>query len=161
MPGKRASFGPQMTRRVKLKVREGQLVHFRRKARDSRFEILAYLVGEVVSPDLTVIDSIEYAPEYADQTKSMVSWYVRDYETVKQRAEERGKRIIGFIHSHPQWDSVMSADDYNVCIANGYRVCGIVSTHGRSTRVRFWVMDSPLPCRIIHAEKKAAPNAYQ
>lgn len=139
----------------RVKVRKGQLDRFRRIARDSRLEVQAYLIGEVATPKLTVIDSIEYAPEYAHQTASAVSWYVRDYERVKQRAEERGKRIVGFIHSHPQWDAVMSSADYNVCVAERYRVCGIVSTQRRSTRVRFWVMDSSLPCEVVYAKKKA------
>lgn len=139
-----------------VRIRKGQLDRFRRVARDSRLEVLAFLIGEVVSPQLTVIDSIEYAPEYGYQTRTSVSWYVRDYERVKHRAEERGKRIVGFIHSHPRWDAVMSAADYRFCQAHDYRVCGIVSTHRRKTRARFWVMDSALPCEVVYAKKKAA-----
>lgn len=145
----------------RVKVRKGQLDRFRRIARDSRLEVQAFLIGEVINPQLTVIDSIEYAPEYAYQTKTSVSWYVRDYERVKQRAEERGKRIVGFIHSHPRWDAVMSTADYKFCQVHGYRVCGIVSTYRRATRVRFWVMNSSLPCEVVYAKKKAASICAQ
>lgn len=124
-------------------------------------EVQAFLIGDAINPQLTVIDSVEYAPEYAYQTKTSVSWYVRDYELVKRRAEGRGKRIVGFIHSHPRWDAVMSTADHKFCLAHGYRVCGIVSTHKRATRVRFWVMDSSLPCEVAYAKKKATSVGHQ
>lgn len=123
-------------------------------ARDSKVEIQAYLIGEVVSPQLAVIDSFEYTQNYGTQTKSSVAWYTSEYERVRLKAEERGRRIIGFIHSHPEWDSVMSEADFDVCIRDGFRLCGTVSTNGRKTRVRFWVTDSPIPCKWVYAKTK-------
>lgn len=145
-----------------VRLSKSQLDHFRELARDSPVEILAYLIGDIVSPELIDIDSFEYTKEYGTQTKGEVSWYVHEYERVKQKAEKRGRRIIGFIHSHPQWDSVMSADDYRVSIVEGFRICGIVSTMGRKTRVRFWLTDSPLPCKreyVTKTKRKALRGA--
>lgn len=136
-----------MQRKV-VKVSEGQLRHFRSLARDSDLEIMAYLIGEVVDGDTVEIDSFEYTKEYGIQRTNAVSWYEHEYERVKQKAEKRGRRIIGYIHSHPNWDTVMSTDDLEHCVMNGLRICGIVSTNSRKTIVRFWVTDSPLPCKI-------------
>ena len=138
----------------KVKLVKNHLDVFRRMARKSPLEIQAYLVGEVVSPSLTVIDRFAYTSEYGTQTRGKVAWYRADYDRVQREAEERGRRIVGQIHSHPNWDAVMSSDDFNVCIAGGLRICGIVSTDGRKTRARFWVMDSPVPCDIVYAKKK-------
>lgn len=140
----------------KVRLSKGQLVHFRRKARSTSNEILAYLVGDVVSPTLTIIDSLAYTREYATSTPEMVCWYQADYEAVKKKAEERGRRIVGFIHSHPYPDAsiVMSPDDYKVCIQEGFRLCGICTTdEKRKTEVKFWVTDSPLPCEVEYIVK--------
>lgn len=138
--------------RSKVRLSKGQLDHFRKLARDSSVEILAYIIGDVVSPNLSVIDSLQYTKEYGTQEKGEVCWFTHEYERVKKKAEERGRRIIGYIHSHPQWDSVMSEHDHLACIIDGFRLCGIVSTNGRKTRVRFWVVDSALPCEIVYGK---------
>jgi len=130
-----------------VKLKKGQLCYFRKLARDSKEEILAYLVGEVLSPTTATIDSFEYTTNYAHQSESSVAWYQADYEKVKEKAEASGKRIIGFVHSHPQWDSVMSEADYKICISEGYRVCGIVSTYDNKTRARFWGTDHVVPLK--------------
>jgi len=133
-----------------VKLRKGQLCYFRKLARNSHYEILAYLVGEVVSPTLTVIDSFEYTDAYASQSENSVSWYQDDYDRVKKKAESSGKRIVGFIHSHPQWDSVMSGVDHSICISEGYRICGIVSVYGNKTRARFWGTETPVTFRQVY-----------
>ena len=133
-----------------VKLKRSQLSYFRKLARESKYEILAYLVGEVVSPTLTVIDSLEYTNTYAKQSENSVSWYQADYDRVKERAEAGNKRIVGFIHSHPQWDAVMSEADYNICISEGFRVCGIVSVHGNKTRARFWGTDTAIPFKQVY-----------
>lgn len=144
----------------KVKLRKGQLDGFRRKARKSSLEIQAYLVGEVVSPTLTVVESFAYTSEYGIQTRQQAAWYRRDYEEVKREAERRGRRIVGSIHSHPNLcDAVLSPEDYESCIAEGHRICGIVSTdHGR-TVVRFWVVDCALPADIVYEKNKTAPGS--
>lgn len=141
-----------MRNRVKLK--KSQLDYFRKLARQTPNEIQAFLVGDVVSPTLTVVDSFEYPPTYAKSNNWEVSWWVADYNEMQKKAEDRGKRVVGFIHSHPEWDAVLSPADYDFMIANGYRVCGICSTQGRKTRPRFWVMDTALSCVIEYAKRK-------
>lgn len=143
----------------KVKLAKTQLARFRNLARRSELEIQAYLVGEVVSSHLTVVDSFVYPPEYGLQTKNQAAWFRKDYENVRKQAEERGRRVIGSIHSHPEMgDAVLSPGDYESCIAEGHRVCGIVSTDGSATHVRFWVMDCALPAEMVYAAKKAAPK---
>jgi proteasome lid subunit RPN8/RPN11 len=146
----------------KVKLKKSQMDYFRRMARDSPLEIQAFLIGEVVSPNLTVIDYFAYPPKYAMQKSNTCAWFVADYEKVKKEAEERGRRVVGFMHSHPQWDAVLSPQDYDICISDMHRVCGICSTEDRRTRVRFWVMDSALPCEITYekntrAQEKSKP----
>ena len=131
----------------KVQLTKNHLDVFRRMARESPLEIQAYLIGEVVSPTLVVIDHFEYTTEYGIQEKNKVAWYRSEHDRVRREAEERGRRIVGNIHSHPNWDAVMSPEDFNACIADGMRICGIVSTDKRNTRPRFWVMDSPVPDR--------------
>src|SRR5581483_1739915 len=118
-------------------------------------EIHAYLVGEVVSPSLTVVDEFIYPKEYHTQKYNEVRWYAEDYERAKEKAESKGKRIVGDIHSHPNWDAVMSLTDYRSHIEEGFRICGVCSTMGRKTRVRFWVAESALPCKLEYSTKKA------
>lgn len=143
----------------KVKLQKSQLDRFRKLARESSLEIQAYLVGEVVKPNLTIIDSFAYTSEYGLQTRDQAAWYRKDYERVRKEAEGRGRRIIGSIHSHPdKGDAVLSPGDYESCIAEGHRVCGIVSANAVSSRVRFWVMDCALPADIIYAKKKATPR---
>lgn len=139
-----------------VKLKKSHLDYFRKQARNSKYEIQAYLIGEVVSPNLTVIDSFEYTDEYAKQTTCSVAWYRASYDEVQKKAEKRGRRIVGHIHSHPNWDAVLSSSDYKSCIAEGHRICGIVSTDGPKTRVRFWLMDCALPAEIVYAKGKAA-----
>lgn len=143
-------------KRKEVRVSEAQLSYFRKLARDTDMEIMAYLIGDVVSSEVVEIDSFEYTKKYATQKTNEVSWYTAEYERVKKKAEERGRRIVGYIHSHPNWDTVMSPEDLHMCIVEGLRVCGIVSTNSstRKTFVRFWVTDSPLPCKRVERDAK-------
>lgn len=140
----------------KVRLKKGALAHFRKLARNSPNEILAYMIGTVVSPNLIVVDEFAYTKKYHTSTPEQVCWMYDDKQKVARRAEERGKVIVGFIHSHPNWDAVLSPDDYNACITDMFRVCGIVSTENKKTRVRFWYMDSALPCEIIYEKNKGA-----
>ena len=102
----------------------------------------------MISPSLTVIESFAYPKQYHTQTETEVAWLVEEHQAVERSAEERGKRIVGEIHSHPEWDAVMSKDDYRSHIEEGRRICGICSIMGRKTRVRFWVAESALPVTL-------------
>lgn len=142
---------------IKVRLSKGQLDYFRRKARSTSNEILAYLIGDVASTTLTVIDSFEYTKIYATSTPEEVSWFTADYEKVKKKAEERGRRVVGFIHSHPYPDAsvVMSSDDYKICIKEMFRLCGVCATDAKGrTEVKFWVMDSAVPCKREYDKNK-------
>lgn len=138
-----------------VRLNKHQLDWFRARSRQTRNEIQAFLVGEVVSPNLTVISSIEYPPAYAVSTPHNVQCYAMDIEKIQQDAIKSGNRIVGMIHNHPEWDAVLSPSDYELMLYYGYRVCGIVSTQGRKTRPRFWVMDTALPCVVEYAKEKS------
>lgn len=142
---------------IKVRLSKGQIDYFRKLSRKSLNEIQAFLIGEVVSPNLIVIDEFVYPKKYAVQKPNTCGWYLDEYQEVKAKAEERGRRVVGFIHSHPEWDAVLSPADYKICITDMHRVCGIVSTYSGKTRVRFWVMDSALPCEIVYAKNPRAP----
>lgn len=141
----------------KVKVKKSQLDYFRKLARTSApLEIQAYLIGEVISPELTVVESFAYPMQYHTQTTGKVRWYTTEFEELKRSAEERGKRIVGDIHSHPQWDAVLSPSDYKAHIEECQRISGLCSVYGKKTRVRFWIAESALPCQIVYADKGSA-----
>jgi proteasome lid subunit RPN8/RPN11 len=153
VPRKVAISGANIMK-TEVRLKRGALSHFRKLARNSPNELMALLIGEVVNAKLTVVDSFEYAKEYAESSPSRVVWYQSELERVQKKAEARGRCVVGLIHSHPEWDAVMSSADSEVLLYYGYRVCGIVSIHDRKTRTRFWVSDSSLPCEIKYAKAK-------
>lgn len=132
----------------KVRVDKGKLNYFRRKARETNLEIQAYLIGKVVSPELTIIEKFIYPKQYAEQTANNVCWYLQDYNEVKKEAEEKGLRIVGDIHSHPNWFPVLSECDHRNHLADGQRITGICSTMQGRTKVYFWLAESSLPCKI-------------
>ena len=131
-----------------VRVKKTQLDYFRAQARENQKEIQAMLVGAVITPDLIVIHNFAYPKEYADQTYSCVSWYADEYNKVAAEATKKNLRILGTIHTHPNWDAVLSPDDHKGHVQEGYRISGICSTQGRKTRVRFWLAESCLPVNI-------------
>jgi proteasome lid subunit RPN8/RPN11 len=138
----------------KVRVDKNALNYFRKVARESSpLEIQAYLIGHVVSPELTIINEIKYTREYADQTTEMVRWWMKDFKEIQKDAEERGLRVVGDIHSHPNWDSVLSPQDYKSMIESGFRLCGICSVMNGKTRVRFWIPESSLTCEIEYVKR--------
>jgi len=134
----------------KIKIKKSILDGFRKRARNTDLEIQGYLIGSIKAIDTIVIDSIEYPTEYCRQTSSRVVWYAEEVELVKKKAEQLDRVVIADLHSHPQWDAVMSRIDYEGCVKENFPICGICSVYGNKTRVRFWNMTSPLPCEIIY-----------
>jgi len=101
---------------MQVKVKKSQADYFRRlalkEARATGKEIQAYLIGRVVSPNLTVIDEFRYTKEYGSQTTGEVCWYKADVDELIAEATAAGQRVLGDCHSHPNWDAVLSPDDY-------------------------------------------------
>lgn len=131
----------------KVRLKKTQLNYFRKLARDSKKEILALLIGEVISPELTRVDYFWY-PEYAKQTTTCVQADAESFAHLKTKAESKNLRVIGTIHSHGDWVPIMSASDHYGHVADGDRISGIVGTQGRKTRAYFWVAESALPVKI-------------
>jgi hypothetical protein len=50
-------------------LRKSQLDYFRSKARETNLEIQAYLIGEVISPELTVVEAFAY-PRHRTRNKN-------------------------------------------------------------------------------------------
>jgi proteasome lid subunit RPN8/RPN11 len=134
----------------KVKVKKTALERFRKLARESKVEIQAYLLGNIVSPNLVVVTDFVYPKEYKAQTKTGVCWTGEEFSALKMRADFEGKNIVGDIHSHPNWFPIKSEPDHTAQIADQLRVCGICSVYGKKTYVRFWLAESSLPMEIIY-----------
>ena len=135
----------------KVKVSRWALNHFRKKAREAYpLEIQAYLLGKVVNIDEVEITKFIYTKDYALQTNGSVCWYQDELDKVRQEAISTEQVLIGDIHSHPAWDSVMSPSDQISAVVENLAICGIVSVNNNRTRIRFWTPNSALPCKIIY-----------
>lgn len=138
--------------RVTVTLKKGALDYFRRLARNSKLEIQAYLVGKVVTPTLVVVDSFEYTKDYGTQTETTIAWTTPEYDRVVKDADHRAMKVVGDIHSHPQDEAVLSGADHSALVVDGFRISGICATSGRKTRVKFWVAESSLPCKVKYAK---------
>jgi proteasome lid subunit RPN8/RPN11 len=135
----------------KVKVKRGALNHFRKKARDVfPLELHAYLLGNVISVNTIEITDFCYPESYYIQTGNNVQWSAEEYAALKEKAAANNKVIIGDIHSHPNYEPIMSPQDYKAAILDSLSVCAICSVYGRKTRVKFWTPQSSLPCDIIY-----------
>jgi proteasome lid subunit RPN8/RPN11 len=136
----------------RVRVSKNQLDHFRRKAREAApLEIEAFLTGRVVSLDEIEIINFHYPKSYKIQTAQHVQWNTDDMDILKDKANTNNLRILGSIHSHPNWDAVMSPADYRAYVTDQLITCGICSVNRKRTRVRFWTPTSALPCKIIYS----------
>lgn len=133
----------------RVRIKKGALNYFRKLARNGApKEIQAYLIGNILSIDKVEVTEFAYTKNYHTQTNNSVCWYDEEYITLKAKVEAKGLRVIGDIHSHPNYDAVMSKIDYEGAVTQGLSVCGIVSVNNRKTLVRFWTIASALPCKI-------------
>ncbi len=135
----------------KVRVSKAALNHFRKKAREGfPLEIQAYLLGRIISIDEIEITKFIYTKNYAIQTTGSVCWYQEDLDKVRQQSIDTDQLVVGDIHSHPNWDAVMSPADQSSAVVEGFSICGIVSVNNNRTRARFWTPSSALPCKIIY-----------
>ena len=133
---------------MKVSIRKNQLDYFRKKARATPLEIYACLVGKMVGSTVKVV-RVEY-PELALQTPVSVAPTAVGYNDIRDRALEEDLRVVGTLHSHPNYLPVLSKDDFAGHLQDGDLVTGIVEVTNRKTRVAFWCVGSPLPCEIEH-----------
>ena len=126
------------------------LDYFRKLARDCPYEVQAYLIGEVRGPQANqfYVTTLVHPREYFKQTVDEIQPTATEYTRAKTIAFNENRRIIGDLHSHPNWDAVMSPADHKACLEDGLQICGIVSVRDRKTKVRFWQVNSALPCDI-------------
>ena len=135
----------------KIRVRRGALNHFRKLARETYpLEMQAFLAGKIISLDTVEITDFLYTNKYKLQTNNEVSWDDVEYYKVKEKVENEGKRILGDIHTHPDYDPLMSKTDYDSTVTQQFVICGIVSVRKGRTRVMFWTPTSSLHCEIIY-----------
>lgn len=136
----------------KVRVKKGALNHFRKLAREAYpLEIQAYLAGTITSLDTVEITDFLYTSKYKLQNNNEVAWDDDEFHKVKDKIENEGKRILGDIHTHPNWDAVLSETDYESSVTQQLVICGICSVDkGKKTRVRFWTPTSCLHCKIIY-----------
>ena len=134
---------------MKVRVSKTAAAYFRKLARDAHpKEVQAFLIGRVVSPNLTIVDEWRYPKKYKTQTPVEVEWDQGEYAALIDEMLVQGTRLVGDCHSHCEWDAVMSPCDYKGHVAEGFRVAGICSVIGRRTRLRFWIAESALPVEI-------------
>ncbi len=139
--------------RATVKLRKGQLEYFRRLARNSPKEIFAFLVGIIVSPGLVRVEQFVYS-EYKEQTTGSVTPTTKAQKEISHWVIDEGLQVVGSIHSHPEWDAVLSPTDHKSHISDGHRISGVVSIVNHKTRARFWLAESSLPCKIVYIEKE-------
>jgi proteasome lid subunit RPN8/RPN11 len=134
-----------------VRVSKNALDYFRRQARkNAPLEIQAYLAGNINTIDEVEVTDFYYTKVYHTQTNGSVAWNQEDFLRVKELAESQDKRIVGDIHSHPNWDAIMSKDDFDASVTQQLAICGICSVYDKKTRVRFWTPNSSLKCKIIY-----------
>jgi proteasome lid subunit RPN8/RPN11 len=133
----------------KVRVKKTQLDYFRRKSiKAFPKEIQVYLVGKIKNINEIEVEEFIYPKQYHTQTNNEVCWYSEDYKTIKDKAELKGKKIVGDCHSHPNYFPIMSGQDYKSAILDGLAICGICSIYNKHTNVFFWTPTSALPCII-------------
>lgn len=129
-----------------VRLHKNHLDLFRRKARDSKNEIYAFLVGRAVGKNVNVSYFAYPAIE-----ASAPAWVKVDPQTSFEIAEDavsEGLRVVGTIHSHPNCLPIMSATDLRGHIQDSEIVSGIVEVTNRRTRVAFWTHNTPLTCDL-------------
>jgi proteasome lid subunit RPN8/RPN11 len=129
-------------------IRRSQLDYFRRVARGSKKEILAFLAGTVDGAHVTV-KRFEY-PALRTQKVTEVDPEPASETAIKMAAHADGLQIVGTIHSHPNYWPVLSPTDHSDHIESGHRLSGVCSVMRGCTAVFFWVADSSLPVKVVY-----------
>jgi proteasome lid subunit RPN8/RPN11 len=135
----------------KVRIKKSALDYFRRQARNAYpKEIQAYLLGVITSVNEVRVTDVVYPYWYDTQTSEEVGWTADEFKQLKERAIAEHKMVVGDIHSHPNYDPVMSGQDYRAAILDSLLVCGICSVRKNKTKVIFWTPTSSLPCEVTY-----------
>lgn len=130
-----------------VRLHKSQLDYARRKARSTPNEIYGLLFGHLVNAQCAEIHKITY-PKLDTSTPNGVDINPASLEEHIEDAAEDGHKLIGGIHSHPNYIPVMSKTDH--CNHKEWEdtLSGIISIINRKTTVCFWTADSSLPAEI-------------
>jgi proteasome lid subunit RPN8/RPN11 len=135
---------------VIVRISRNELNTFRRRARATRKEIYAMLLGKFDRRKrMVTVKQIVY-PELAISTPEECAPDGDDYVRIKREARKQGLAVVGSLHSHPGAPAYMSQTDRDSHVAVGETVSGIVEICGGRTRVAFWCPDTPVPCRLSY-----------
>lgn len=134
-----------------IHIYKAHLDTFRRKARKTKKEIFALLIGTLDGDDIYV--------SYFDYTKidnsdtTSVTPDLSDVSLAYEMAEGAGMSRVGTIHSHPGAPAYMSPSDLRSHKEDGDLISGIVEVCGGKTRVAFWQDNTSVPC-YVHTYSK-------
>ncbi len=137
----------------KIKIKRGAEAYFRKQALHSSTEEMAYLIGEVVSPTLVRVDYWRYPDEFKIKDRGHVQATQPAEDRIKGWAETHKRMIVGTVHSHPDWEAVLSPDDHRGHIEQCHRISGVCAVRNNRTRVLYWVAESSLPCEVEYLSK--------
>lgn len=132
----------------KIKIKRGAELYFRKRARASNTEELAYLMGEVVSPTFVRVDYFRYPSGYKIKTHNNVQDSDASETEAKAWADKHKCRIVGTIHSHPDWEAILSPADHKGHIEECHKISAVCAVRNGRTRVLYWVAESSLPCAV-------------
>jgi len=139
-----------------VRLYKSQLDYFRRKARNNPNEIYAVLVGRHASKSELEIHYFIHpkAHDYEKATPTEVTVSADFLIECEEDAREHSLKVVGSIHSHPNWPPILSPTDHAGHIESGDRVSGVVEVTKGRTRVAFWRHDSSLRCTIKYWSPK-------
>jgi proteasome lid subunit RPN8/RPN11 len=127
-----------------VELHRNELDNFRRRARLSKVEILAVLLGHKLSQNLLRITNFVYP-----KCKASAAKLDADLSAIYTWAQLGGVQVLGTIHSHPEAFPILSPRDHeNHRQAPADAVSGVVSVFGAVTTAVFWRADSSLPCQL-------------
>jgi proteasome lid subunit RPN8/RPN11 len=127
-------------------LHRGQLKYFRAKARKAYpKEILAVLVGRQVHSGLIEVHRFYYPLlKVSTDQEVKTEYFVSDFID-----KDEGLKVVGDIHSHPNYPAVMSPSDHQCHRKGDNKISAILEVPkvGKS-RLIIWRDGTPLPCEL-------------
>lgn len=133
---------------MKVRLHRGQLSYFRRRARESGpNEIFAYLIGRNISPKTVIVQHFFY-PALDESTPECVVPNKDDEDNIAIDVVKKGQKVLGTIHSHPDYWPILSRTDHQSHVTDQHRISGVYAWLKGKSKVVFWTAESSLPCQI-------------